>query len=58
MSLLHEAIIEKKFDTRMVDKNLVRNSVSDKEVKTHEAALPDDSENAEYTNLDDLEAQR
>ena len=58
MSLLHEAIIEKKFDTRMVEKNLVRNVVTDKEEKAHVEALADDSENAIYISLDDLEVQK
>ena len=57
MSLLHDAIIEKKFDTRMVEKNLVRNVVADKEVKAHVEALPDDSENAHFISLDELEDQ-
>jgi hypothetical protein len=56
MSLLHEAIQDKKFDTRMIERNLVRNVVSDKEVKTSIEKLPDDSENAEFISLDDLEA--
>ena len=55
MSLLHESIQNKKFDVRMVDKNLVRNVVTDKEVKTFLEQLPDDSENAAYTNLADLD---
>jgi hypothetical protein len=55
MSLLHESIQNKKFDVRMVDKNLVRNVVSDKEVKTLLEQLPDDSENAAYTSIADLD---
>ena len=58
MSLLHEAIQEKKFDTRMLEKNLVRNVISDKEVKTAIEKLPDDSENALFTNLDELADQK
>jgi hypothetical protein len=55
MSLLHDSIQEKKFDVRMLDKNLVRNVVSDKEVKTHLEQLPDDAENANYINIEELE---
>ena len=55
MSLLHDSIQEKKFDVRMLDKNLVRNVVSDKDVKSHLEQLPDDSENASYTNIEELE---
>jgi hypothetical protein len=54
MSLLHEAIQDKKFDVRMVDKNLVRNVVSDKEVKASIEALPDDADNAEFISLDEV----
>ena len=58
MSLLHDAIQEKKFDTRMLEKNLVRNVISDKEVKTAIEKLPDDGENALYITLDELEEQK
>jgi hypothetical protein len=54
MSLLHEAIDQKKFDTRMLDKNLQRNVITDKEVKTIEESLPDDAENADYISLEVL----
>jgi hypothetical protein len=54
MSLLHDSIVSKKFDVRMLEKNLTRNVVSDKEVKTHMDALPDDAENAEFISLDDI----
>jgi hypothetical protein len=57
MSLLHEAIHEKKFDVRMLERNLVRNVVTDKEAKTFLESLPDDSENAAYTSLDELSEQ-
>jgi len=55
MSLLHDSIQEKKFDVRMLDKNLVRNVVADKDVKAHLEQLPDDSENAEYISIEDLD---
>jgi hypothetical protein len=58
MSLLHEAILDKKFDTRMLEKNLVRNVVTDKEVKAKLESLPDDGENAIYINLDDVAEQK
>ena len=58
MSLLHESIQNKKFDTRMVEKNLNRGSVTDKEVKSFVETLPDDTENAAFTSLDELEAQK
>jgi hypothetical protein len=55
MSLLNDSIQEKKFDVRMVDKNLVRNVITDKDLKTHLEKLPDDSENASYTHLDEID---
>ena len=55
MSLLHDSIQEKKFDVRMLDKNLVRNVVADKDVKAYLEQLPDDSENAEYISIDNLD---
>jgi hypothetical protein len=55
MSLLHDSIQEKKFDVRMLDKNLVRNVVADKEVKAHLEQLPDDSENAAYVSIEELD---
>jgi hypothetical protein len=55
MSLLHDSIQEKKFDVRMLDKNLVRNVITDKEVKTHFEQLPDDSENADFVSIQDLD---
>jgi hypothetical protein len=55
MSLLHESIQEKKFDTRMLDKNLVRNVVTDKEVKAHLEQLQDDSANADYASIEELD---
>ena len=58
MSLLHDSIENKKFDTRMVEKNLNRGATSDKDLKAHVEALPDDAENAIYINLDELEAQK
>jgi hypothetical protein len=55
MSLLHDSIQEKKFDVRMLDKNLVRNVITDKDVKTHLEQLPDDAENASFITAEELE---
>jgi len=55
MSLLHESIVEKKFDTRMLDKNLVRNVITDKDVKAHLEQLPDDAANAEFKSIEELD---
>ena len=58
MSLLHEAIQDKKFDTRVIEKNLVRNVITDKDVKAKIETLPDDAENATYINLDEIAEQK
>ena len=58
MSLLHDSIISKKFDTRMLEKNLVRNVVTDKEVKAHLESLQDDSENVLVISLDEIAEQK
>ncbi len=58
MSLLHEAISDKKFDVRMLEKNLVRNVVTDKDVKSFVERLPDDAENAEFISLDEIAEQK
>jgi hypothetical protein len=58
MSLLHDSINSKKFDVRMLDKNLTRNVVTDKEVKAHVEQLPDDAENAEYSSVEDIAEQK
>jgi hypothetical protein len=57
MSLLHDGILEKKYDVRVIEKNLTRGVVSDQEVKKFVEQLPDDSENAVYINLDEIETQ-
>ena len=58
MSILHDAINSKKFDVRMLDKNLTRNVVTDKEAKAVIEALADDADNAEYVSLDDISEQK
>jgi hypothetical protein len=58
MSLLHESIHEKKFDVRMLEKNLVRKVVTDKEAKTFIDELPDDAANAEFISLDTVAEQK
>lgn len=55
MSLLNDSIQGKKFDVRMVDKNLVRNVITDKDLKTHLEKLPDDSENATFVSIDEID---
>ncbi len=58
MSLLIDGIREKKFDVRMLEKNLVRNVVSDKEAKAVIESLPDDADNAVFISLDEVAEQK
>jgi len=52
MKLLNTALDEKKFDVRMIDRNLRRNFIQYEEVKKHFQALPDDEECADFTGLE------
>lgn len=54
MTLLHEAVDTKKLDTRMIERNIARGHLTNDELEKSLKALPDDSENADYTSLDDL----
>ncbi|MGE0615368.1 MAG: hypothetical protein AB7P04_06985 [Bacteriovoracia bacterium] len=56
MVLLDEAIAGKKFDTRLVEKNVNRSVVKSTDVDTFLKGLPDDSENATWVSLDALAA--
>ena len=57
MPLLSESVEDKKFDVRMVEKNLARARVQMSEVDAVVRALPDDAENAEWITLEAIEAQ-
>ncbi len=52
MTLLHEAVEQKKFDVRMIERNVNRGVVSATDAQKNAAALPDDAEFAEYVSLD------
>lgn len=54
MTLLHKAFEDKKFDVRLVEKNISRGFVSVDDVQQSLEELPDDAENAEYISLDVL----
>jgi hypothetical protein len=54
MTLLHDSIMEKKLDTRLVEKNLAKGILSPADHEKALKALPDDSDNADYTNLEEL----
>lgn len=54
MALLHEASEEKKLDIRMIERNLSRGLLSQDEVEKQAKKLPDDSDNAQWSNPETL----
>lgn len=52
MALLHESTEDKKMDTRVVERNINKGAVSPAELAKSLSSLPDDSANAEYTNIE------
>jgi hypothetical protein len=54
MPLLHESVEAKKFDTRMVERNVARGVINSKEADDVSKRLPDDGENAEWVNTETL----
>lgn len=55
MALLHESVNFKKFDIRMVERNIARGVLSPQEYTDLVKNLPDDGENAEWVNVASLE---
>ena len=54
MSLLHQSVEEKKFDVRVVERNVERNAISAKDWDKTVKELPDDAANADYVSLESL----
>ncbi len=54
MTLLHEAFDEKKFDVRMIERNVARGVVTSDDVEKTTKKLPDDGENADWVSLETL----
>lgn len=57
MTLLFEASQEKRFDLRVVERNLRRGIVAPEEFKKSTDKVADDTSNAEYTRIEDLAVQ-
>lgn len=57
MTLLNDAIQDKKFDVRMMDKNMSRGEVTADDVQKAVKSLPDDAANAEFISVETLMAQ-
>lgn len=54
MTLLHDAVEFKKLDVRLMERNVARGVVSAGDVAKAIKELPDDSESAEYVNVNEL----
>jgi hypothetical protein len=54
MTLLHEAVLAKKNDVRMVERNVNRGVTSQADVDSYVKSLPDDAANAEWIAIDTL----
>ncbi len=54
MTLLSDASESKKFDVRVVERNINRGRVQPQEFQQAVQSLPDDSENAEWISIESL----
>ena len=54
MTLLHKAVDSKKFDTRVVERNIQKGFIRPEDHHKVVAELPDDSANAEWCNVETL----
>jgi len=54
MELLHQAIKSKKWDIRLIEKNLSQGIISQNELENQLQSLPDASAYAEQLNIDEL----
>jgi hypothetical protein len=54
MTLLIDATEAKKFDTRVIERNVQRGATKPEDVEKSLKDLPDDAENAEYVSIDSL----
>ena len=54
MILLNKATEDKKFDTRIVEKNIVRGRIKTEDHDKHVSSLPDDRANAEWVKWDEF----
>ncbi len=54
MTLLHEAVDAKKFDNRVVARNVDRGVVTPGEAQKITDGLPDDAANAEYVSIEEI----
>ena len=57
MTLLFDAVEAKKFDSRVVERNIQRGHISVEDYKKQVEVLQDDAENSLIVSLDDLQKQ-
>ena len=54
MALLSEAVREKEFDTRMLQRGMAKGLVTQEEIDKNQKKLADDAANVATTNLDEI----
>lgn len=54
MTLLHEAVEAKKYDVRLIERNISRGVIAAEDAAKIQKNLPDDAENAEWISIDSL----
>jgi hypothetical protein len=54
MALLHDSVDSKKLDVRLVERNIARGVITLDEVQKALATLPDDSDHAEWVEIESL----
>jgi hypothetical protein len=57
MTLLHEAVEAKKFDVRTIERNVARGVITRDDADKALKKLADDGDNAEWVNVEKLEAE-
>lgn len=54
MALLNESIDQKKFDVRVLEKNIARGALPAETAQKTIESLPDDAVNAEWVSIEDI----
>ena len=54
MTLLHDAVNQKKFDTRVLERNVSRGVIRAEDAEKAAKDLPDDSANADWISIQSL----
>jgi hypothetical protein len=54
MTLLHEAVEAKKYDSRVIERNVARGAISAEEVQKITKGLPDDTEAGQWVSIQSI----